>query len=114
MMSQLSGDLMFKPSAWLIAKIQALFPPRDALYAVAWLASECGAKLPFADALGEAGIERLQAAVVKLSNGSLDKLAMCIDIAQDDWRHILMAADFENDASAHELWLSGDRQPIAD
>jgi hypothetical protein len=102
---------MFEPSARLIAKIQTLFPPSDAAYVVQWLTSECGANLSFADALGKAGIERVQAAVVKLSNGSLDNLATCTGLAQADWRDALIAADFGSDACAHELWLGADHEP---
>jgi len=39
-----------------------------------------------------------------LSEGDLSKLRSAVDLANVDWRDLLMAADF-GDPSAHLLWL---------
>ena len=55
--------------------------------------------------LQNAGTERVQAAVLKLSGGSIDKLVKATDLAKADWRDVLMAAGFGEDPKAHEEWL---------
>ena len=45
-----------------------------------------------------------QLAVLKLSNGELDKFLAAAELAQLDWRVVLVAARFENDLEAHLKW----------
>jgi hypothetical protein len=56
--------------------------------------------------MGAEGLERIRAAALKISRGSLDRLALATSLAKSDWRDLLMAADFGEDAHAHEAWLA--------
>jgi hypothetical protein len=60
---------------------------------------------PFVNSTGEAASERLQFAVLKLSEGNLDKLNRAVALAKHDWRDLLMAAGFGEDIKAHLAWL---------
>jgi hypothetical protein len=42
----------------------------------------------------EVALERFQFAALKLSDGNLDKLNRAVDLANRDWRDLLMAAGF--------------------
>ena len=81
--------------------IERLFARTDHDAARAVLQEECGAKLPFADTLGEAGIERVRLAVIKLSEGHLTKLDAMARQAQVDWRDVLVWAGFGQSLAAH-------------
>lgn len=48
--------------------------------------------------------ERIQIAAIKCSNGSLEYLASCIDLANSDYRDLLMGAGFGYDIGAHLKW----------
>lgn len=89
----------------LVAKLAALFPSEDRSFAEKWLIEECGESLSLGS-MGEDGLERIRAAALKLSCGSLDKLALATSLAQRDWRDLLMGADFGVDIHAHETWLA--------
>jgi len=69
-----------------------------------WLEDECGSNLPFCKDYDENQMERIRFAVIKLSNGDIDKLLRAIDVARTDWRDLFMAADFGYDVKAHEKW----------
>lgn len=82
----------------------ALMFPAAQVEAADLLLHECGSNLPFladADALA---LERYRFAALRLSGGRLDKLKSAIELAKTDWRDLLMAADFGNDAEAHLKW----------
>ena len=57
------------------------------------------------------GNERIQAAVLKLADGSLEWLRYHVYRAQVDWRDVLMAARFGNDVNAHNTWLDQEYTP---
>jgi hypothetical protein len=85
-------------------RIVLLFPPdeRDLVRMV--LIEECGNNLPGLDKLDDVQLERFRFAVLKLSEGNLDKLDRAISLAKEDWRDLLIAAGF-GDPEAHQLWL---------
>jgi hypothetical protein len=78
----------------LIAK---LFPVADKQQVNELLVTLCGNHLPLADTLGVDGIERVRFAVLKISQGSLDKLMAAVELANQDWRDILVGAGFGDD-----------------
>lgn len=88
----------------LSAKIKALFPSQDHAFAEQWLVAECGDSVPFG-AMGMKGLERIRAAALKVSRGSLERLAAATSRAQISWRDLLVSADFAEDVHAHEAWL---------
>ncbi len=93
----------------LADKLTALFPTGDRRLAEQWLLSECGPNLPggFTD---PTWVERVRAAALKFSAGSLDKLARATALAQQDWRDLLMGAGFGT-PEAHEVWLNSPTKP---
>jgi hypothetical protein len=48
--------------------------------------------------------ERVQTAVIKVSEGTMEGLLEAIALAQTDWRDLLVAAGFEHDPKLHETW----------
>lgn len=50
-------------------------------------------------------LERFHFAVLKLSEGSIEKLYDAVALAQTDYRDLLMAAGFGHSTTVHEDWL---------
>jgi hypothetical protein len=92
--------------AKLLEKLRALFPEEQWVAVTAMLETECGSELPFADTLGTEGIERVRCAVLKICDGSIDKLKNAILAANFDWRDVLVAADFANSPEEYSDWLN--------
>ena len=57
------------------------------------------------------GIERVRASVLKLSEGSMDKLRYAVKVAKEDWRDVFVAAGFGHDPLAHRVWLQENAEP---
>jgi len=53
-------------------------------------------------------MERVRFAALKLSEGNTDKLLRAAQLAQRDWRELLVPAGFANDAEAHKSWAHHD------
>ena len=51
-----------------------------------------------------AGLDRLRAAVLKMSGGSISRLGDAVVLAQTDFRDALVSAGFADDIHAHEDW----------
>jgi len=90
----------------LTAKMAALFASEDLAFAEQWLLAEIDDDLPGGIPGSLILLERIRAAVLKCSGGSLDKLGRATSLARQDWRDVLMAADFGNNLDAHEAWLN--------
>ena len=93
---------MLRETSLIRIKVQELFLPghwRTALGLVGAI------KFPLIEALNEVDIERIESAVLRISQGSIEKLQSAIDLAELDWRDVLVAAEFANDLSAHKAWL---------
>jgi len=86
--------------------IDPLFHPADRADAAALLERDCGRNLPFCEDLTEAQLERFRFAAIRLSEGSLDRLAEVVVQAQTDWRDLLMMAGFAHDPDEHRAWCS--------
>jgi hypothetical protein len=67
------------------------------------LASECGHNV--ADGWSAEELDRLRFAVLKLSEGSIDKFEAALTLAKTDWRDLLMCAGFGEDVNAHRRWV---------
>jgi len=68
------------------------------------LTEQCGINLPLVAAWTDAEFERLWLAVLKLSDGDLASLRRAVQIAQTDWRDVLVASGFGHSLSAHRQW----------
>jgi hypothetical protein len=86
-------------------RIALLFPLEEQDLVRMVLAEECGNNLPFLEKLDDIQLERFRFAVLRLSDGKLDKLARAVALAREDWRDLLVAAGFAENLKAHELWL---------
>lgn len=86
-------------------RIDLLFEPALREEVEALLALECGANLPLMQGGSAAAIERIQFAALKRSGGDMNALVSAIELAQADWRDLLVLADFAVDVHAHERWL---------
>jgi len=71
---------------------------------VSELVDRCGNNLPGYESSDPTGLERVRFAVLKLSEGDLDKFDSALKMANTDWRDVLMCADFAYDVHAHEAW----------
>ena len=68
------------------------------------LVRDCGNNLPFLEKADATALERPRLAALRLSESRLDKLRSSIELAKFDWRDLLMAAGFGEDAEAHLKW----------
>jgi hypothetical protein len=68
------------------------------------LMRECGNNLPFLEDADALALERPRFAALRVSEGRFDKLKSAIELAKIDWRDLLMAAGFGEDAEAHLRW----------
>lgn len=84
--------------------VEKFFSPKQVAEATQWLEEECGNNIPSCDHHDEYQMERIRFAVLKLSQGNINKLLKAIDEARMDWRDLFMAADFGYDVNAHEKW----------
>lgn len=84
--------------------VKRLFDSGDADRAAELLITECGNNLPLCKRATPESMERIRFAVLKLSQGDLNQLIKWIGLAKIDWRDVLMAAGFGNDARTHSRW----------
>jgi hypothetical protein len=90
----------------VVQRIEALFQAESREAAGRMIAELCGANLPLSTHMGPdpSGFDRIRLAVLKLSQGDLERLRRQIDGANIDWRDTLMAAGFGEDVRAHLQW----------
>ena len=98
----MNGPRLSSETEW---RILFLFPPDRREQARALLQEECGNNLPFCQKLDGTAMERIRFAALRLSGGDLGKLQKAILLAKTDWRDLLVAAGFADDATAHRSWV---------
>jgi len=86
-------------------RLDALFAGPERQTAADLLVTRCGDNLPLWYHKDPQGLERIRFAALKLSNGTLSELERAVQIAQVDWRDVLVAAGFAHDVRAHEAWF---------
>jgi hypothetical protein len=84
--------------------VSLLFPNGPRKEVEDLLEIECGDNIPFCENNDKYTMERIRFAVLKLSEGRIEKLVQAIELAQTDWRDVLMAAGFGEDVEAHNKW----------
>lgn len=87
------------------AHVRALFRASDVVLAEQALVTDCGNNLPLLEQIGPKDLERVRFAALRLSDGRLDGLSKAIELAQADWRDLLVAAGFADDIQAHARWV---------
>ena len=95
----------------LLERLRAMFAAADHAEAAALLETHAGRGLPFGETLGEDEVERIRAALLKLSRGSLIELRAAISVAKVDWRDTLVGTGFGSSTSAHGVWLDDKESP---
>lgn len=78
-----------------------MFDGADRATARNLLERDCGKNLA---GVPDRGLDRIRIAVLKLSDGDLERLVEAIVLAQIDFRDALVAAGFGDDVRAHESW----------
>jgi len=92
-------------SANTLQLVRHIFRPEDHAAVIAALEAGCGSGLPLWVSATPEGLERIRFAVLKLSSGSLPEFERAIEIANTDWRDVLVAAGFGSSLLAHIDWL---------
>ncbi|MDX1430168.1 MAG: tetratricopeptide repeat protein [Rhodothermales bacterium] len=96
------------------SRLRALFDEQAASEATDLLFDRCGRNLPLMRDKQAAAIERIRIAALKVSGGDLEALRKAVDLANIDWRDLLVAAGFAHDTKAHLKWMptSGNGPPL--
>lgn len=84
--------------------LKGFFPERLRGEARKLIETLCGNNLPFCENYNSEEMERIRFSAIKLSEGKIDKLCDAIDLAESDWRDLLMAANFGHDPQGHIKW----------
>jgi hypothetical protein len=87
-----------------VDRITRMFSLPDRELVSTLLIEGCGDTLPLSTPADPASLERIRFAVLKVSGGDLNRLQQAIDLAQTDWRDVLVAAGFGGDLTAHTSW----------
>ena len=99
-----------------------LFDSNDQPAAEELITTGCGDNLPGSELDTPESLDRIRFAALKISGGDMGQLKQAVELAQTDWRDLLMAAGFGHDTSAHcaweisevcNLWLAGERIDVA-
>ena len=98
-------DTQLRPT--VIASIKSLFEPEDRETVTEILVEESNAERLYTTSAD--AVERIQLAVLKLSNGEVDKFLAAAELAQLDWRDVLVASGFDSDLKAHLKWADETR-----
>ena len=87
-------------------RVESLFPKPEWGTVISLLSTRCAQNLPGLASCSSEELERFQFAVLKISSGQLSKFYQAIDLANTDWRDLLMVAGFGEDLNAHKSWLA--------
>jgi len=95
-MSQLSPNT--------IRLVNILFKSREAKEVSDMLENDCGTESLECEGWSPEQMERIRFSVLKMSSEGKVSLDAAIELANTDWRDLLMAAGFGEDPKAHEYW----------
>ncbi len=95
---------MIKLSPKTIKLIDVLFSESLRSEVEELIVNMCSEDLPFCENKTPEDLERIRFSVLRLSSGQIDKLCDAIDLAQTDWRDLLMSADFGDNVEMHIDW----------
>jgi len=102
-MTILAGGTMDNLTPRTVQLINKFFDEDDRELVMSVIIDESGTNLSLGNEFST-GMERIRFAMIKLSNGELNRLDLAIELAKKDWRDLLVAAGFENDINAHNIW----------
>jgi hypothetical protein len=87
-----------------VERLRFLFGEDTQAEAASLLERECSNNLPLLESAGPAELERFHFAALKVSRGNIERLRSAIELANQDWRDLLLAAGFANSSEAHLWW----------
>ena len=87
-----------------LKRLERIFSAEDRAVVADLLVNECGENLPGCEGATSTSLERIRFAVLKVSEGSTSKLLDALQLAQVDWRDLLVAAGFAEDVTIHSAW----------
>lgn len=90
--------------------IALLFYGSERVKAAKLLTEECGSNIPSCAGFTPEEMERIRFAALKVSRGDIDYLIDAVDLAQADWRDLLVSAEFSDDENAHKFWFPGTKR----
>jgi len=102
-MTEISDEL----SPLVILQIAKIFPILVSDDVTRLLMGECGKSKLYRKMDWSDLTERVQCAVLKLSEGDVGKLNVAIDLYKENWKQLLRKADFGMDENAHRVWAEG-------
>ena len=85
---RVSGGLDVKRSG--LRTDQRDFPVEHQPQVRDWLIAECGRTLPFCENADDAQLTHIRLAVLRLSNGDVEKFLYWLEVAKKDWRDVLI------------------------
>jgi hypothetical protein len=85
-------------------RLDATFLAAERVAAERLLVEQCGNNLPFLEKLDAVELERFRFAALKISDGAIAGLEKAVNLANTDWRDLLMSAGFGEDVKAHQGW----------
>lgn len=88
-----------------LRRVHAVFPQELWQEVIDVLTRECGSNLPFFEKFNAVQLERARFSALKLSGGNMKDLMRAVEVAQQDWRDLFVAAGFGNDPEAHKSWF---------
>lgn len=86
-------------------RIERLFVEKNWDYVISTLESRVGDGVPLTKNFEPSHFRRIRYAVLKLSRGNRDEFERAVELANLDWRDLLVSAGFGNDVTAHERWM---------
>ena len=84
--------------------IDAIYRKEDKSLVIHTLENECGNNLPFCNGWTSKQLERIRFAVIKFSEGQLDRFHYAVKLANTDWRDLLVEVGFADDIDYHNEW----------
>lgn len=84
--------------------VNKFFSGCDKDYVITLLTEQCGNNLPLPEKYSINELERIRFAAIKISDGNIDGLKIAIDLANVDWRDLLVRAGFADDVNSHNKW----------
>ena len=95
---------MISVSERILQLVESMFPEQSQERIRELLELECADNIAGCENYDSEQMDRIRVSVLKLSEGDPDRLARAVELAQTDWRDLLMAAGFGEDADAHKRW----------
>ena len=101
-MTEISDEL----SPLVVSQVAKIFPNPISADVARLLMDECGKSTLYRKMDWSDLTERVQCAVLKLSEGDVDKLNVAIELYKENWKQLLHKADFGLDENAHRIWAN--------